>query len=526
MNIRNVLLNTAALFVFPCLMCAESAKWAIKPRYSYIADFGEDFFKVKLGGKTGILDKQGNVIVPVSADSITNPSEGYSLVLNLENEKLRLSAVLGPDGSLKQMKDEFYIGDFPFFSENKLPVLNKKGKYGYIDPTGRLVIKCNYGSAHPFSEGYAVVSKKKGIFDNATKAIADLLGTKKKEKVFYINNLGIPLNLQSDIGTVYFASSFRNGKALVMNKDDKRCMIDTSGRLIGYYTSRDEPRFDEKFALTDGYDASHGKDASPSMGNGPTPYVEKGVYGYSYRGDVVLPAQFVYAEPFHEGYAIAKTTAGVGVLKLITGKFHCVRNDGTEKADDPSMVSVNYVVDVPDELKSGVFDMVCKGSNGIEYKVQGTNKDGYFHFPFILPEGRNICELSEKSQEGLVLWRTPKLIGNELKVDVSAGATTANKTARITVYLTNSGNETLSCKMKIAGEGITAKESVVVLSPGVTKTVTTTATGITVASTRNVTITIGDESTTRTVDVKAYKKKKSTKKSVRKKKKQLKGEFA
>ena len=104
------------------------------------------------------------------------------------------------------------------------------------------------------------------------------------------------------------------------------------------------------------------------------------------------------------------------------------------------------------------------------------------------------------------MWRTPKLIGNELKVDVSAGATTANKTARITVYLTNSGNETLSCKMKIAGEGITAKESVVVLSPGVTKTVTTTATGITVASTRNVTITIGDESTTRTVDVKAYKK--------------------
>ena len=124
------------------------------------------------------------------------------------------------------------------------------------------------------------------------------------------------------------------------------------------------------------------------------------------------------------------------------------------------------------------------------------------------------------------MWRTPKLIGNELKVDVSAGATTANKTARITVYLTNSGNETLSCKMKIAGEGITAKESVVVLSPGVTKTVTTTATGITVASTRNVTITIGDESTTRTVDVEAYKKKKSTKKSVRKKKKQLKGEFA
>lgn len=54
--------------------------------------------------------------------------------------------------------------------------VDKKGKVGFADSNGNVVIKCVYESAYPFSDGYAIVTKsgKSGIIDASGKVVLPL----------------------------------------------------------------------------------------------------------------------------------------------------------------------------------------------------------------------------------------------------------------------------------------------------------------------------------------------------------------
>ena len=54
--------------------------------------------------------------------------------------------------------------------------VNKKGKVGYVDSAGNEIIKCQFESAMPFENGYAIVykSKKYGIIDTSGKVVLPL----------------------------------------------------------------------------------------------------------------------------------------------------------------------------------------------------------------------------------------------------------------------------------------------------------------------------------------------------------------
>lgn len=60
---------------------AQTVTWSIKPAYTNITLFNNGVYKVKNGTKVGLIDETGKVIVPVTTDSITDPVEGYSLLL-------------------------------------------------------------------------------------------------------------------------------------------------------------------------------------------------------------------------------------------------------------------------------------------------------------------------------------------------------------------------------------------------------------------------------------------------------------
>ena len=53
---------------------------------------------------------------------------------------------------------------------------NEKGKVGYVDKAGTEVIKCQYETAYPFENGYAIVGKgnKYGIIDATGKEVLPL----------------------------------------------------------------------------------------------------------------------------------------------------------------------------------------------------------------------------------------------------------------------------------------------------------------------------------------------------------------
>lgn len=54
--------------------------------------------------------------------------------------------------------------------------VNNKGKVGFVDKTGAIVVKCAYDSAQPFEDGVAIVSKsdKYGLIDSTGKVILPL----------------------------------------------------------------------------------------------------------------------------------------------------------------------------------------------------------------------------------------------------------------------------------------------------------------------------------------------------------------
>ena len=164
----------------PFGMNAQTAKWAIAPQYSSITPYGEDMYKVKIGKQVGVVDKDGKIIVGVYADSITNMVEDCSLVLRFVDGKNKLVSILHKDKTTSQISEDWYVGNYTFFSEGKLPVCNKKGRFGYIGPNGRVILDFAYSVAHPFSEGWASVCKGKNLFSVGLNAVSRVTECKKQ----------------------------------------------------------------------------------------------------------------------------------------------------------------------------------------------------------------------------------------------------------------------------------------------------------------------------------------------------------
>lgn len=514
--------------ILPLLAKAESADWVIAPKYSYIEPYAKDLFKVKTGGKVGLIDNNGKEIVPITADSITNPVEGYALILNLEKDKLRLVGLINSYGAVKKIKQEWYVDDYPFFSEGKLPVCTRKGKYGFIDTDGNLVIKCEYGAVHPFCEGFSAVSKSKSILN----AAINLLGGNKKDKMFYINAQGLQLDLQSDIDDIYLATSFRKGKAFVISMENKRCYIDTSGRLLSIEAETTPLQFDSKHALISGNDKGYVVESTtykPTV-NGPIPFLSKGLYGYKAKSKTILPAQFIYAAPFSDGCAVAKSVYGYGVLKLTQGTFECRQESKSASANGQE--DIVYAVNVPNEWKDATFTMTCINSNGTESTFKSSGTNGNLLFEATVPDGRKTFSLEGVSNgNSLVVWRSATLLSEDnnslLKVTVSADETSSNGTADVDITFTNNGNEAITFSAGVSGDNVMPANSEVSIDRGMSKKLTTKITGIDRSAIVTVMITADGESISRDVIVHPYKAKPARRsKPAKKKKAKQKGEFA
>lgn len=383
---------------------AESARWIIEPVYNSVSRY-EDFFKVKLGSHVGIIDKDGNEVVPVTADSITDPADGYSLVLRVEDDKYRLAGILhAASGKLTPITSDWYVGDYAFYSEGLLPVYNKKGIYGYIDTEGKENVPFEYAAVHPFCNGLAAVSKT-----NAIKGLVKKLKIKTKSSMIYIQPKGVPFNMPSEVGDVTLATSFKYGEALVENTEGKRFYIDNSGRVTRTESSSRILTFDKKYALTDGTEQKDGARTSQIKFNGPTTFSKNGLYGYLYNGKVVLPAQFVQARGFSDGYAIAKANTGVGVLQLTSGSVECAVAD---KGGNSSEISATATI--PFEASSTTFELECVGSNGVTTRGQGEQNGQTWRFALTKADSK--CEyrlLMKGPHSDLAIWSSNMELSEE-----------------------------------------------------------------------------------------------------------------
>ncbi len=177
----------------------------------------------------------------------TNRHEDFKMY-NLNTQKIIVN-----DYGFKDKDNPYYSRDF---TEGLLPV-QQKGKWGFIDASGKIKLPAIYKSAENFHEGWAVVSKKrKGEYDEdyaiyINKTGKEMIGIKaaylnasefnegiafyKKveygETVRYINKVGKEI-FKSENDKYFQHVHFSNGLATVPNKAGKFGYINTKGVLV------------------------------------------------------------------------------------------------------------------------------------------------------------------------------------------------------------------------------------------------------------------------------------------------------
>lgn len=141
-----------------------SEKWIATPIYEYGSEFRNGFALVRLDGKFGFIDTQGNIVVKCLYNSCTLYDEkgvatgkiGETRYYFDKNgntyrsmEELNAAAVLKSSDYINKAS-KYSVGDFT-------PTLDESGKWGYKQ-FGEWVIKPRFDSAGDFNDGLAAVS--------------------------------------------------------------------------------------------------------------------------------------------------------------------------------------------------------------------------------------------------------------------------------------------------------------------------------------------------------------------------------
>lgn len=428
---------------------AQTVKWCINPVYDNISYFGEDLFKcVDRLGKVQLIDWNGKELLQnVDADAVTGFEEGYAIVLKGNKIKGFLAEEGGHE--FRAVTGDYSITQYAFFSEGLLTVADGKGKIGYMDTQGKIVIPCKYEDARPFKQGWASVEME-------------------KKKVYYINPQGKTRNPESfHGGKLTKGSSFNeNGEAVVANYQDY-AVIGTNmqvKRKIDYTSELPVRSCDyaySKDAVECLKEPNNVKVADKSV----EAYSQNGVYGYQWKNggdESKLPAQFGEAQPFYEGRAIVSKNGKYGVLQLLEGEFVANWPSELRVYPDGKSNQLRFSLEVPSSLDSDQVNLEFDEGDGNYQKNTQLNHE----FRPAYSRGLDYCTLKGRvSYDGLVLWEGSEDVKiNRITVDIKRPAVTAEfadendmQTVRAIITNTSKVSASVDATLKVAGHTVPFK---------------------------------------------------------------------
>lgn len=493
-------LSSVCLTVCALGLQAQTVKWSVLPKYDAIEQVTETIYKVTTVKGVGLVTGDGKVLIePEEADKVTDFIEGYAVALKADKTKnYRLVGIVSENGELLVPPGEFYVGDYPFFSEGMFPVFNKKGAYGFLDKEGSLAVAFKYSSVRPFCQGYALVGLGKPNKNGSSSG--DPLNS--KEPMTYVDRKGVEISLDKSIGKITFGTSFYNDEAVVKTKNGSFATIGTNGQLI-QLDVKPNLKFDWKYRLSDEKQPEGFQE--PIVINGPTPFQDNGKYGYVKNGRRILAAQFEEAHPFIDGYAVAKIRTGeTGILKLVDGAVTCSLERGSVEVSEKGKEAVAAVVVLPDDFKNDEISVRCFGDDhNSEYTLRG---DGTTKrtAQYILPSSRHSIEVTSN---GLLLYSGDfDALGADATITVAA-ATTANRANEkdmqpFVVTFTNTGKRDVKFTVSITGNNVSAKKTTLTVKAGQKARVNGSFLRVTKDEYRKITITYDDETITKSLRVK------------------------
>jgi hypothetical protein len=236
-----------------------------------------DFFRVKIGGLYGYINRQGKIVCPPRFKWASNFSESLAKV-SIEDKE----GFIDVDFNVVILED--FKNVYPF-SGSRAVVQNKADQYGVIDKDGRMVV--------PFGRFSRIISFNEGL-----SAFEEVAANGETKTGF--------INLDGDVvlpAKYLSASSFSEGVSVVMipgGEYGRYGGINPSGEFVI------EPKFSQLGYFSDGLAIA----CVDSL---------KGAGFIDHSGAFVIEPQFRCISPFSEGLAQFENAAGIGFIDT-TGK--------------------------------------------------------------------------------------------------------------------------------------------------------------------------------------------------------------
>ena len=157
--------------------------------------------------------------------------------------------------------------------------------------------------------------------------------------------------------------------------------------------------------------------------DGPQTFTEKKLVGYKSGEKTVLPPQFISAQPFVGGYAIAENETGCGILKLIPQSFTCKQTNAVLDAGMENTTHTSSLAANPD----ATLKIKCVDSTGMTFENEGVKKGNSVLYELsTFKERRTFTIIANDDKGSLVLWNSN--FSNEDANDAKAKTNTKGKT--------------------------------------------------------------------------------------------------
>lgn len=327
MNLRRNILSTLFTILAFASASAKIAMWDVAPKYEKLNRYYGNMYAFQQNGKWGLVQGGNKEIIAASCDFITPFTNGYALAGVKDGNRYLLGYIIAEDGTVITLSDKFYLpASYQYVSEDKLAIVGKNGKYGYISTDGQIIVKCQFDNALPFKEGWAPV--KQG---NYTKYISENYDKNQSRSI---------LTVDFHYGEMTLASCFVNGRAVVAyNKDF--AIISKNGQKV---KKINETEFKQL------YKKNNAPVSTSNNGfNEVSRYeiiTQNGKSGLKGGEEIVLIPQFdSLPMQFSDGAVLAVINGKYGVLKIEDGNItsSILTNEiDVDRKGNIAPVSINY----------------------------------------------------------------------------------------------------------------------------------------------------------------------------------------
>lgn len=368
------------LIFYACVapLRAQTAKWIIAPQYDQIEFYCNGVYLYHQGAQVGLMDDTGKRLSDSECDSITPYFQyGFSLLLeSIGNQEATLVGIYNcKTHKVTRVKDHFIVKkDYAFFNDDRLPVRDEDGKWGYIGIDGKQAIPCNYLEAWPFSLKRALVRLK-------------------KKNVVYIKVDGTMISLDINRGEIGDGTPvFLDGTADVSwNKGAKFARLDFKGNITEINK--------EEFRTIDDWLTEYREHLDKATASNLSPTIQ------AFPEKIKSQLQQITVI---DKQAVAVMNDKAGLLQFVQGKFGL---GSSVEEDINKQLMIELKLEIPDGLSCDDLTFeIDKGDGQLcevdttDYQVSGDLKTVIFVFmPKVKSNSKNVvCGIIVKNHDLVV----------------------------------------------------------------------------------------------------------------------------